>query len=521
MKREAKPGAGQSQATRPAAGGRKAKRQAPAVYGGYIRVSRVGERDERLRSPQFQASAIEAKASSAGVGVRMFKPELDVSGSTRERAVLDSIVEAIERGELAGIVVYNLKRLSRLKPLDRIELVERIESAGGTILSASESFDATTPEGRLARNLFFEIARMEWEQAAEGFAVAKANAIASGRAVMRLAPFGYRFDDDHALELVGEDAAIVRELFELRASGASYGDCLEHFERSTGRSSYRETIRYMLSNRVYIGELRYGREVELVNVGGAPAIVDEELFEAVQAVNEERNRAHGRPGGGKAKSLLAGIATCAGCGRGLVCTRTGSRQTYSYKCPADSRHCSARAHVQASELEAYVLEEVLEWAGADADELAEVEVELGARGDRVVAEHRLAEAEESVRRFAENLELEDADPTAYAAGLEARRQRVELRRAELAACGEASAIETARSTLRLVLQAGATIGEANGEGYAELELEQVDVEARRRLLAIVLDSVVVARIPYRGAPIVERASVIFADAALSTTDVLT
>src|SRR4029077_12943463 len=115
-----------------------------SVYGGYVRVSRVGERDERLRSPDFQATAIRAKATAAGVEVRLFEPGLDVSGSKRSRAILDSIVAAIERDELAGVIVYNLSRLSRLAPRDRIELVERIEGAGGAILSASESFDSTT-----------------------------------------------------------------------------------------------------------------------------------------------------------------------------------------------------------------------------------------------------------------------------------------------------------------------------------------------------------------------------------------
>lgn len=187
--------------TKRSGGQTQTRRQTPKpLFAKYKRVSRVGERDERLRSPEFQDAAIEAKAKAEGVATRDYPVELDVSGAKRSRVVLDEIVGAIEAGELAGIVVYNLSRLSRLKPRDRIELVERIEQAGGRIVSASESFDPSTPEGRFQRDLFFSLARLEWERAAEGFDAAKRNAIASGIAIKSRAPFGLRFNEGHGLE---------------------------------------------------------------------------------------------------------------------------------------------------------------------------------------------------------------------------------------------------------------------------------------------------------------------------------
>lgn len=463
--------------------------------GRYVRVSRIGERDERLRSPEFQRRAQDVKATAIDAELVDFADELDVSGSKRNRAVLDSIVTAIEAGELDGVIVYNLSRLSRLKPRDRIELVERIEDAGGVIVSTCESFDPSTPEGRFQRDLFFSIARLEWERAAEGFAVAKANAIESGRPIKAVTPYGYRQAERGApLELVDDEAELVAELFRMRAAGASYGECLARFEQTSGRKSYRQTMRTMLSNRTYLGELRYGREVELVNADAVPAVpgLDEELFEAVQAIGRERSRAHGRPGGGKALSMLAGIAKCAECGRGLVCSRTGSGRTRSYKCPNESRKCSARAQINADELDAYVIEELLEWAGPAADELVELELELDAAGARIVAEQRLAEAEARLLEWTGNLELEDENPTAYRARLDARAARVELRRGELAACGEASELERARGTVRETLTS-----------------DEYDAAERRRLIGVVLAAVVVRRTPRIGAPAVERAELIF------------
>ena len=474
--------------------------------GGYVRVSRVGERDERLRSPDFQRTAILSKARAEGAAVEMFDAELDVSGSRKNRAVLDAIVARIEAGTLDGIIVYNLSRLSRLAPKDRIELVDRIESAGGVIVSTAESFDSSTPAGRFQRDLFFGIARMQWEDAAETFAVAKAAAIEAGRPVKAVAPFGFkqRAKGGGALELEPADAAIVVELFERRLAGASLAVLAEWFESVTGRTVPSSTVNAMLSNRAYLGELHYGRQTPLVNLEAHPAVVDVALFESVQALNEARSSGRG-VAVNRAKSLLAGIAKCEGCGRGLVESATGSMRTdgtrgRSYKCPATTRRCSSRAHIPAPMLDSFVEDAIVGWLGGRADELVELELERGARGDRVVAEYRLAEAERVLVEYQANVELElEVGAEAYAAGRKARVELVESRRQELEAFGAADELEVVRSTLRDALHG-----------------ETLEVDERRRLYAVVVDSVVVSKCPRAGAAAWSRARIVWTPPAKST-----
>src|SRR4029077_9093097 len=139
-------------------------------------------------------------ATGAGLAVRLYPDEIDVSGSRARRPTLDRILRSIDAGELAGIIVAKLDRLSRLPPAERIALFERVEGAGGVVLSASEPNDTSTPEGRFVRELFLALARMEFEKKRDGFALAKENAIATGVPVKRRAPFGSRFDRRHALE---------------------------------------------------------------------------------------------------------------------------------------------------------------------------------------------------------------------------------------------------------------------------------------------------------------------------------
>ena len=461
---------------------------------GLGRVSRVGDRDEKLRSPEQQRAAVDGFASREGLEVAETVILVDVSGSRiDEELELERLIGLVERGEAAGIIVPKLDRLSRLPARRRLDLLERIGNE--RLLSASESNDVSTPAGRFVRELFFGLARMEWEQKAETIELAKRNAVERGAYIANRAPFGYRFGPGHVLEVVEAEAPIVVELFELRATGASWGTVLELFEQRTGRSSHRQTVAHMLKNRAYIGAVVYGSENEgtlLVNESAHPAVVDLDLWERVQSVNEERSGLGPGEGhhAGAPVSLLAGIATCAGCGRGLVKSAGSGGRRDVYRCPSTAAKCAARASIAVEELDRYVVESLFAWAGEVADE--PIVVELEHREDRAGAEYRFAEAERVAFEYEQNVELElEIGRDAYAAGRQARRALVERRRQELDAIGEASELEEIRTTLRHV--------------WPELELEE-----RRRLLRVALfGPVVVRRTPRAGAPVVERASLSF------------
>src|SRR5262245_21839752 len=207
MTQEATRGRGRSQRRRP-------------LYAGFGRVSAVGDRGDKLRSPELQTAAMEAFAAAEGYELDEVVIELNSKGNkTDESAGLERLVQRVERGELDGIIVPKLDRLSRLKARQRAELVERIGDE--RLKSATESNDVSTPEGRFVRELFFSLARMEWEQKRDGFEKAKDNAIAAGVVVSRRAAFGLAFDADHRY-VPGPERDVVVELFELRAAGGSF-----------------------------------------------------------------------------------------------------------------------------------------------------------------------------------------------------------------------------------------------------------------------------------------------------------
>jgi DNA invertase Pin-like site-specific DNA recombinase len=324
----------------------------------YVRVSRVGERDEdRLRSPDFQREAIARFADAEGFEVEWHPEELDVSGAKARRPILDAILERVRSGELGGVVVAKLDRLSRMPPRDRVALFDDVEGAGGVILSASEQLDPSTPEGRFARDVFLGVARMQWEKYAEGFQRAKAGAMERG-ALIGPTPFGYRRAADGSLEPHPERAPAVAEAFRRAAreglnAAVDYLDA-QGFVREAGKLQGRplawttSTVRRLLASRVYLGEGRYGDELKTE----VPALVKRSVWEAAQPEPAKGRRA--------AETFpLSGVASCGTCGQPLVGSRGGNDGRRMYRCSAalktyKGERCPAPANVTAELLEEYV-----------------------------------------------------------------------------------------------------------------------------------------------------------------------
>jgi DNA invertase Pin-like site-specific DNA recombinase len=97
----------------------------------YVRVSRVGGREgDRFISPELQREQIEAVARREGLQVVEVVQELDASGGDASRPGWNRAIEMVERGEVAGICVWNFSRFSR-SVRDAVNALGRIEAAGG------------------------------------------------------------------------------------------------------------------------------------------------------------------------------------------------------------------------------------------------------------------------------------------------------------------------------------------------------------------------------------------------------
>lgn len=283
---------------------------------GYVRVSKVGGREgDSFISPELQREQIEAVARREGLEVVEVVEELDASGGDNTRPGWNRAIEAVEAGAVRGIAVWNLSRFSR-SVKDAMTALERIEGAGGKLYSATESF-GDDPSGRMLRTVLLAVAENERERAAAGFRAAKESAVARGIHVAGRVPLGYTRDPETRTLVPDEHAPVVQGVFERKARGTSH-EALARWVREQGVEGFSATgVRWMLGNRAYLGEARGAGQVR---EGAHPALVSKALFAKCQGRGIQSART-GRLAG---LHLLQGVATCAGCGRGLRLSTSGS-----------------------------------------------------------------------------------------------------------------------------------------------------------------------------------------------------
>lgn len=135
---------------------------------GYARVSKL-EQDTELQLRALKKA-----------GVRKIYSEK--RSAVKVRAQLLQLLEHLRPGDT--VVVYKLDRLAR-SVRDLLNIVDSIEEAGATFRSLTESFDTTTPAGKMAFQMLGAVAEFERniirERSLAGVEVARSNGVRMGR----------------------------------------------------------------------------------------------------------------------------------------------------------------------------------------------------------------------------------------------------------------------------------------------------------------------------------------------------
>ena len=324
---------------------------------GYIRVSQVsGRSGARFISPLVQREQIEGWAKLNGALIGEVFEELDESGARRDRPLLVRAIERVEAGQSNGIVVAKLDRFGR-SLVDSLAAIERIRAAEGTFVSVQDGLDLSTDTGKLVLRIMFSMAEWELDRIRTMWETAKARAIARGVHVGRRAPFGYERDHEGRLQPDAKAGPAISEVFRRRARGASVSELCRWLEQrgfltgSGNRGWTTTSLRHILSNRAYLGELHSGDHVAL---GTHQPLVDAVTWQAAQNPRQLPVRR-----GNQRKTLLGGLLRCAGCQMALhsqVVARSGGRVTAAYACHGRSAggECPAPAYITGPLADPYV-----------------------------------------------------------------------------------------------------------------------------------------------------------------------
>ena len=270
----------------------------------YTRVSTDHGLEQDFNSLDAQYDAAQAYIrSQAHAGWALIRTRYDdggYSGGSTDRPALQRLLADVKAEKIDVIVVYKVDRLTR-SLADFAKLVELFDGHGVSFVSVTQQFNTTTSMGRLTLNVLLSFAQFEREVTSERIRDKIAASKRKGLWVGGMVPLGYA-TRDRKIVVVDEEAERVRTIFrrylELGSLNRLMADLRERGIVTKARSLKsgrtvggipftRGSLAHFLRNRFYIGEVVFKGEVF---PGEQPAIVDRDLFDAVQAkLNDQRH----------------------------------------------------------------------------------------------------------------------------------------------------------------------------------------------------------------------------------------
>lgn len=289
----------------------------------YIRVSGEEQKIKGL-SLEAQQERLEAYARERGwviVGIY-----IDAAKTARKnihkRTEFQRMMDAVKRDEIDILLFARLDRWFR-SVADYYKIMEVLQAHNCDWKTTDEEYDTTTANGRLYINVKLSIAQNEADIDGERIDVVFDSKIAHGTVVSGSSPYGFAVNSEKRLEIVPDDAAIVRDAFNYYESTVSQRGTIKYIREKYGVNWCDATFRRMLKEELYTGVYnRGGRR----NPNFCPVIIQRDQFDRVQMLLKRNARSS--PSG--KVYIFTSILTCAECGHKLVGYQT--RQYFYYRC---------------------------------------------------------------------------------------------------------------------------------------------------------------------------------------------
>jgi site-specific DNA recombinase len=314
------------------------------------------------------------------------------SGARLDRPGLDDLRDAAEAGRVDAVWCLSPDRLARSYAYQILILDELARYQVPVRFTDTPPLD--DPQGRLLVQIQGVIAEHERAKFVERGRRGKLYRARAGEVLSTKVPYGYRrvprgADGPAHVVVYEPEAAVVRRVFADFLAGQSLRHLAvtlsaDGIASPEGKPVWRlSTICRLLRNEAYVGRLYWNRtqtsydpalgknrqtlrpREEWIEIP-VPAIIDEDIFEAVEA--KARDNSVYSPRHTEAETfLLRRLLRCPACGVKLVCHRArhGQTTTRYYLCPhrdpwragGADRRCPER-RVRADELDTFVFDQV-------------------------------------------------------------------------------------------------------------------------------------------------------------------
>lgn len=188
-----------------------------------------------------------------------------------KRPALQKLFEDAEKKEFEIVIAYKLDRFFRsIKHL--ISAVDKLNELKIKFRSSSENIENESTSGELMFHMIASFAQHERRLIAERMSGGRERVAKEGKWVTGVPPFGYKVNKDKFLEIVPEEAKIVRQFYEWlvfeklplreivrRANEMKFQSPKHKKEKKVSPTNYwwKRTINRILVNEVYTGDFYF------------------------------------------------------------------------------------------------------------------------------------------------------------------------------------------------------------------------------------------------------------------------
>lgn len=342
----------------------------------YARYSSDNQREESIVA---QLRACREYCKRKGYTVIKEYADEAYTGTNDNRPQFQQMLADAEAGLFEVIVVHKLDRFGR-NAFDYYKNADRLQKAGVRLEFAAQEIATETPEGGMMQAVMVGMSEWYSKNLSREVKKGKRENLLAGKAPGGKPLYGYDYAPDKSYVVNETEAEAVRQMFRMYAAGRTYTEIRawlnEHgYRTKLGRPFGKTSLYELLHNRRYIGWNVSGRhrrtgkprnshapdDSEVIIVKGVcPVIIEEELFEKVQARLEKNKHKLGGRNKAKVPYLLSGYVYCDECGEAMIGTATtnsaGVRIRY-YRCGKYMREGREACHNRA--MNASVLEELV------------------------------------------------------------------------------------------------------------------------------------------------------------------
>ena len=229
---------------------------------GYIRVSTEGQAEHGL-GLSIQESQIQAfcKKFPHCKLIRIYK-DAGISGSTIEnRPALLQLLEDAKNKQFHKVIVAKLDRIAR-DTFYTLWIEKELKKAGVELYSIAEPYRWDDPAQKIFLQIISSFAEYEKTRIVERLHAGRLKKLEAGQYAGGRPAYGYAAKNGELI-IIDDEAAVVRRIRKLRMGRYScekIADKLnaDGIKPKRGDKFYPSTIHYILHNKTYKGQIRYG-----------------------------------------------------------------------------------------------------------------------------------------------------------------------------------------------------------------------------------------------------------------------